>query len=207
MTATTEPSIPHRAPAVRRRTTVLATAVVAIIAIALVVLGSNTRAYGDAVPTATYEVVEDVTGFVFDEAPVHEDGAPAYGNSFVTRGVVYEQGALARGAGFDADGNPTHPELVVGHWLCEGFFIGDGARTETGPWVVTSQVFDFGDEDGIDVVTSHGTELADIGVEIDRAITGGTGEYAGATGTHTQVLEGFADDEGVQLTMSFTATD
>lgn len=189
----------------RRRTLAIATAVVALLALATLAFGFRDTAYGAPVPGETYEVVEDVTGFVFDDAPVFDDGMPAYGNGFVTRGVVYEEGALEQGAGFDEDGNPTHPELVVGHWICEGYFIGDGAHTETGAWVVTSQVFDFGEEDGIDVVTTHGTELSDIGVEIDRAITGGTGVYAGATGVHSQVLEGFADDMGVQLTMTFEA--
>ncbi|MDJ0768974.1 MAG: hypothetical protein QNJ12_09275 [Ilumatobacter sp.] len=149
-----------------------------------------------------FEVAEDATRFVFDDAPVFDDGLPAYGNPFVTQGYIYEPGTLADGGGVNPDGSPTHPDAVIGTWTCEGFLIGDGARTESGPWVISTQVFDFGEFDGDDIVISHGIETPVVGEDVQRAIIGGTGEHAGAVGTQTQTLEAFNDSEGVNLTVT-----
>jgi hypothetical protein len=46
------------------------------------------------VKTIKLNVAEDATRFAFDEAPVHEDGLPAYDNSFITQGYTYEYGTL-----------------------------------------------------------------------------------------------------------------
>ena len=151
----------------------------------------------------SFEVAENGTRFVFDEAPVFDDGMPGYGNPFVTEGYIYEAGTLADGGGVNADGSPTHPEAVIGTWICEGTLIGDGARTETGPWVVSTQVFDFDEFDGLDTVVTSGVEISDIGDEVQRAIVGGTGEHAGAAGTQYQVLEAFNASEGVNLSITF----
>ncbi|MEM8926429.1 MAG: hypothetical protein AAF962_27650 [Actinomycetota bacterium] len=152
--------------------------------------------------TLRYEIAEDATRFAFDDAPVFDDGLPAYGNPFVTQGYIYEPGTLADGGGVNPDGSPTHPDAVVGTWICEGFLIGEGARTESGPWVVSTQVFDFGAFDGADVIISHGIETPELGVDVERAIIGGTGEHVGADGTQIQVLESFNDSEGVNLTIT-----
>ena len=136
-----------------------------------------------------------------------DDGLPAYGNSFVTQGYIYEEGTLADGGGVNPDGSPTHPDAVIGTWTCDGIFIGDGAHTETGAWVITTQVFDFYEFDGDDTIVTHGIELSDFGVEVDRAVVGGTGEHAGAAGVQTQILEGFNAAEGVNLTVSFQPTE
>lgn len=157
--------------------------------------------------TFTFEVSEDANRFVFDEAPVFDDGLPAYGNPFVTQGYLYEEGTLAAGGGVNPDGSPTHPEAVIGTWTCEGFLIGDGAHTTEGPWVVSTQVFDFGEFDGFDVVVSHGVETPEIGEDVERAIVGGTGEHAGADGVQVQVLESFNDTEGVNLSVTLVPGD
>ncbi len=150
----------------------------------------------------TFEVVEDGNRFAFDEAPVFDDGMPDYGNPFVTQGFIYEEGTLADGGGVNADGTPTHPDAVIGTWLCEGVMIGEGARTETGPWVVSNQVYDFEDFDGADAVITSGLEASDVGVAIERDVIGGTGEHAGADGAQTQVLEAFNESGGVNLTVT-----
>lgn len=149
-----------------------------------------------------FEVAEDATLFAFDDAPVFDDGLPAYGNPFVTQGYIYEAGTLADGGGVNPDGSPTHPDAVIGTWTCEGFMIGDGAHTEAGPWVISTQVFDFGDFDGEDIVISHGIETPEIGQDVQRAIIGGTGEHVGAAGIQTQTLEAFNASEGVNLSIS-----
>lgn len=149
-----------------------------------------------------FEIAEDATRFAFDDAPVFDDGLPAYGNPFVTQGYIYESGTLADGGGVNPDGSPTHPEAVIGTWTCEGFMIGDGAHTEAGPWVISTQVYDFGDFDGDDIVISHGIETPEFGEEVERAIIGGTGEHVGAVGTQTQILEAFNESEGVNLSVT-----
>ena len=40
------------------------------------------------------DIAEDGTRFVIDEAPVFDDGFPAYGNPFVTQGYIYPAGTL-----------------------------------------------------------------------------------------------------------------
>ncbi len=182
-------------------------------ALALTAIGTTALALSSASadqpaeePTIV-EVSEDASRFVFDEAPVFDDGLPDYGNSFVTQGYIYEEGTLADGGGVNADGSPTHPDAVIGTWTCEGFFIGDGAKTETGAWVITTQVFDFGDPDGEDTIVTHGIELSDLDVDVNRAVVGGTGEHAGAAGVQTQTLEGFNAIEGVNLTVAFQPSE
>lgn len=191
------------------RSTARRAATVGVLGLACIgVIGSGALAVGDDEPTQTdeplvVEVSEDASRFVFDDAPLFDDGLPAYGNSFVTQGYIYEEGTLADGGGVNPDGTPTHPDAVLGTWTCEGFFIGDGARTSSGPWVITTQVFDFGELDGDDTIVSHGIELSDAGVEVGRAIVGGTGDHAGAAGVQNQTLEGFNDAEGVNLSVTF----
>ncbi len=46
------------------------------------------------VKTIKLNVAENATRFAFDEAPVHEDGLPAYDSSFITQGYTYEYGTL-----------------------------------------------------------------------------------------------------------------
>lgn len=181
---------------------VVATAAVVGIGIGVAYAGSD-DAYEES-ESVQVEVAEDATRFAFDESPVFDDGMPAYGNPFVTQGYIYEAGTLAEGGGVNPDGTPTHPDNVIGTWTCEGVMIGDGAHTESGPWVVSTQVFDFGEFDGDDIVISHGFETPEIGEPTDRAVIGGTGEHVGAVGTQSQVLEGFNDGGGVNLTVTLT---
>ena len=191
-----------------RKTILTTIAVLATATLAMTALLLNSASADEAAePPAVVEISEDASRFVFDDAPVFDDGLPAYGNSFVTQGYIYEQGTLADGGGVNPDGSPTHPDAVIGTWTCEGFFIGDGAHTETGAWVVTTQVFDFDDFDGEDTIVTHGTEIADVSVGVDRAVVGGTGEHAGAAGVQTQTLEGFNATEGVNLTVSFQPSE
>jgi hypothetical protein len=190
----------------------LAVAAVAVAAVAAVGIGaafaaSDDNENSDASQPFAFEVAENGTRFAFDEAPVFDDGMPGYGNPFVTEGYIYEAGTLADGGGVNPDGSPTHPDAVIGTWICEGTLIGDGARTETGPWVVSTQVFDFDDFDGDDAVITNGVEISDIGEEVQRAIVGGTGEHVGAVGVQHQVLEAFNDSAGVNLSISFEPTE
>lgn len=152
--------------------------------------------------TLRFDVAEDATRFVFAEQPVHDDGLPAYGNAFVTQGYIYPDGTLDGTNGVLADGRPEFPELVLGEWTCRGWFIGDGAHTTTGAWVITTQVYTFSDA----ILITEGAEVADIDVPAARAITGGTGPYASVGGEGDQVILGYNATEGVDLRFTLTPT-
>lgn len=146
------------------------------------------------------DVVENPRKFSFDETPVFEDGLPAYGGEFITQGFMYPKGTLEMGTGVDAEGNPEFPNRVIGTWFCRGWHIGNGAHTESGPIVITHQIFNFGEKFGAKTITTDGMELIDIGEPIKRAITGGTGPFKRVRGEQIQSLEGFNEfqtDQGL----------
>lgn len=152
------------------------------------------------VETLKFDVAEDMTRFAFDETKVFDDGLPAHGSSFVTEGYIYEYGTLSDSNGVLADGSPEFPDKVIGKWVCKGWFVGDAAHATEGVWVVTTQIYNFGEEYGNTTLVSEGYESAEIGEALARAITGGTGEYVGAKGTANQTLLGFNEGtEGVNL--------
>jgi hypothetical protein len=150
---------------------------------------------------SAFDVAEDLSRFVYDKAPVFDDGMPAYGNAFVTQGYVYPAGTLDGGVeGTTPDGSPAFPDKVIGTWTCDGYYVGDGFRTETGTVVVTRQVIVF--DDG-DLLITQGPELAETDIAIVRAVTGGTGDYAAAPAEIHQTLLGMSDGYGVRLQMEF----
>lgn len=148
-----------------------------------------------------YDVAEDGIRFVFDDAPLLENGFPAYGNSFVTIGYLYNWGKLSVNGsgevnGVNANGSPQFPNDVKGLWHCRGWFIGDGADTLTGAWTLTHQLYQI---NGKGEIATDGVELVDIGVQGTRAITGGTDRYKRASGEQKQTLLGFNQTGGVGL--------
>ena len=146
-----------------------------------------------------FDVAEDMNRFIFDQDVVYEDGMPADGSSFITRGYLYEYGTLSDGSGVNPDGSPEFPDKVIGEWICQGYMINDAAHATTGVWVFSTQFFQIGDEPGAQTITTQGYEVADVDVAIARAITGGTGEYSTARGESSQVFLGFNASEGVNL--------
>lgn len=156
------------------------------------------------------EVAEDHTRFSFDEAPVFDDGMPKAGNAFVTHGYIYRKGFFDNyDEGVDEQGQPIRPDLVIGEWSCRGYFVGDGANTKTGPWVVSTQTFDFYDQPGYHenqdrefgkrMVTTEGYELVDVDKVVVRAITGGTGPFGTSKGKHKQSSLGLGQFGGIKL--------
>lgn len=146
-----------------------------------------------------FEVSENATRFIFDETPLFDDGAPAYGNEFVTEGYIYPAGTLNGVNGVNPDGSPEFADKVIGRWTCRGWHVGEGAKTVTGPWVVTHQLYDFGDRPGQISLASDGTELVDLNVPITRAVIGGTGPFEQARGEVVQTMVGFNQLNGVVL--------
>ena len=143
-----------------------------------------------------FDVAEDHTRFVFAPAPVHENGMPAYGNPFVTQGYIYPSGILGEGqSGVNEDGSPAYPDLVLGTWTCDGWFVADGGNTKSGTWLISRQTYEFSDGG---ILISQGPELADIGKPVRRPITGATGSYADNEGVIQQTLLGFNEHMGVE---------
>ncbi len=143
-----------------------------------------------------FDVAENGKRFTPDETPVHPGGLPAYGNEFITEGYIYPYGTLDGANGVNDDGSPEFPDKVIGKWYCRGWHVGDGALTATGPWVVTHQLYDLGDEPGRTTLASDGIELADLNVPFRRAITGGTGRFSDARGQVTQTFLRFPNAAG-----------
>ena len=144
-----------------------------------------------------FDVAEDHTRIFMAEAPVHENGMPAHGNAFISQGYIYPAGTLdADTTGVLPDGSPAFPDLVLGTWTCDGYFVGEGGNAESGVWVISRQVFAF--DDG-DTIITQGTEIVDAGVENLRPITGATGDYAGVATAMGQTLLGLSEQMTVNV--------
>jgi hypothetical protein len=163
----------------------------------------------------TVDIAENGHRFVFDEAPVVEDGDfagfPAYGNAFVTRGYIYPANTLDGTDGVNPDGSPEFPDKVIGEWVCKGYFINDeGMGTTEGVSLYTTQMFAFGDNarDGAETIVVTGYESGDVGAPYVGAITGGTGAYMTARGEASQTLLGVNNPEaptmGIDKRVTFT---
>ena len=68
---------------------------------------------------------------------------------------------------------------------------------------MSTQIYKFDEAHGGGIIITDGFELADIGVEGIRAITGGTGDFVGVSGTQAQTLLGFTAQMGVNLNVRF----
>lgn len=155
------------------------------------------------------DVAEDMTRFLFDDAPLHEDGMPDGGNSFVTSGYLYPAGFLDTNEGVNADGSPAHPDKVIGTWTCRGFFLGEGAYEE-GIALNTVQTYMLYDAPGYaadkldaNFIITQGFELMVPDIQVTRPITGTSGSMSGMFGEMDQVLEGFSAGGGVELSVVF----
>jgi hypothetical protein len=163
---------------------------------AVAVSAANERSGGERLDV---EVAEVGSRFRSDAEHVDADGLATRGAVFIAEGYIYPAGTLTcdevacDGVLYDADGTPSpqFPDKVLGTWICTGTHVEDIAAQVPGPVGVTTQVFDLGSQPGADTVVSTGFEFGSIGVSVDRAVTGGTGEYAAATGVQAQTLLGF----------------
>lgn len=172
-------------------------AVLLIVACAPVILPASAET-ADMV-TLEFDIAEDMHRFKFDQDVVYEDGLPADGSSFITRGYIYPAGTLTDSNGTNPDGSPEFPDLVIGEWVCQGYMINDAGHATEGVWVFSTQFFQLSEEPGAETITTVGYELADVGVAIARGITGGSGDYANARGQSEQTLLGLNPSEGVNI--------
>ncbi|WP_299609995.1 hypothetical protein [uncultured Tateyamaria sp.] len=149
----------------------------------------------------SFDIAEDHTRIFMAATPLHENGMPAHGNAFLSQGYIYPAGTLKDGtAGVLKDGSAAFPDLVLGTWTCDGYFVGEAGNATTGVWVISRQVFAF--EDGDQIIT-QGTEIADIGQKNLRPITGATGDYAEIEGGLVQTTLGFNEFMAISATFEF----
>jgi hypothetical protein len=182
---------------------VAALALIAAIAVPIVSAGWNAS---DGIKVVEFDVSEDMTRFVFNKDVAFEDGMPADGSSFITRGYLYPVGTLkGDGDGVNEDGSPQYPDKVIGEWICQGYMINDAGHAKSGVWVFSTQFFQIGATPGAETIVSQGYELADVGVAISRAITGGTGQFQDARGQGAQTMLGLNASEGVNLRVKLNA--
>ena len=201
MTSPTNPTTPTNSTMRKRwtrRKSVLTAAV--LVAAAAAATGGALSAAADSDRRhriVEVDVAENGARFVIDEAPVFDDGFPAYGNPFLTQGYIYPAGTLSDSNGVNPDGSPEFPDKVIGEWSCRGYFIADGAHTTEGSWVFTTQLFAFGDDadTGAETVVVTGYEGSEVGEVVTGAITGGTGGFSTARGEADQELLGINNPE------------
>jgi hypothetical protein len=144
-----------------------------------------------------FDVAEDGTRFVWADKPVFDDGLPAHGATYISQGYIYPAGTLTDEIdGVNADGSPEFPDKVLGDWYCYGWYIGDGAHATEGPWVISTQLYNFGGEWGEATLVSEGYVLSQTGGMVSRAITGGTGPFANERGEMADTSLGFNETEG-----------
>lgn len=147
--------------------------------------------------TIHFDIAEDGTRFVWADKPVFDDGLPAHGNTYISQGYIYPEGTLSADVdGVNADGSPEFPDKVLGQWSCYGWYIGDAAHATQGPWVLSTQLYQFGREWGAATLVSEGYVLSNTGGTVERAITGGTGPFATVRGTLADTNLGFNETEG-----------
>lgn len=171
-----------------------------LVGVALTLTGAAQADARSKTKVLEFDVSEDMTRFVFDKDVVFDDGMPADGSAFITRGYLYEAGTLSGdGDGVNEDGSPQYPDKLIGEWICSGYMINDAGHAKGGVWVFSTQFFQFGSAPGAETIVTQGYELADVGVAISRAITGGTGAYLDARGQGDQTMLGLNATDGVNL--------
>ena len=145
-----------------------------------------------------FDVAENATRFSWSGKPELVDGMPVGSTPYVTQGYIYPAGTLTNSNGVNPDGSPEFPDKVLGQWSCYGWFLGTDAPAGTARWL-TTHLFNFGGEWGEATLVSEGYSIDDLGVALERAITGGTGPYEGASGVQRETNLGFNPTKGVNF--------
>jgi hypothetical protein len=197
-------------PSLRRLFTLGARKPVAALAIAATGLASTGLHAADDLQARTapqtivftIDVAEDFSLFVPTKVRP-EDTQPERGAFFVTEGRIFPAGTIPKG------GTPEQPNSFdpngpgsLGTWFCRGTHLVSGALFPvTARAVHTGQIYLMPNEGRS--VTTEGVEGAGATV---RAVTGGTGPFAGYTGEQRQELLGFNATGGVNLRVTFVLT-
>ncbi|MEA2595607.1 MAG: hypothetical protein QOF01_2076 [Thermomicrobiales bacterium] len=159
-----------------------------------------------AAGTLRFDVAENATLFTWSGEPELADGVPVHRTAFVSQGYIYPDGTLTNGNGVNPDGSPEFPEKVLGQWSCWGWHVGAGAAEGAAPWLTTHLV-SFGGVSGEATLVSEGYSIDDLAVALERAITGGTGTFAGARGVQKETNLGFNATEGMNFRYEFSLAE
>jgi hypothetical protein len=145
-----------------------------------------------------FDVAENATRFAWSGKPELVDGMPAGSTPYVTQGYIYPEETLTNSNGVNPDGSPEFPDKVLGQWSCYGWYLGGGPVPGSANWL-TTHLFNFGGEWGTATLVSEGYSIDDMGVPLERAITGGTGPYEGARGMQMETNLGFNESNGMNF--------
>jgi hypothetical protein len=168
-------------------------------AVAILPADEATQLVTDADGVLRFDIAEDGTRFAWSGDPPLTDGLPAGAATYVTQGYIYPAGTLDGANGVLADGSPEFPNEVLGLWTCYGWWVGDAAHAgKTAPWV-TTHLFSFGPEWGEAMLVSEGYSIDQVEAPLARAIVGGTGTYAGATGVQSETNLGVNPSKGIDF--------
>jgi hypothetical protein len=148
--------------------------------------------------TLRFDVAENGTIFAWSGDPELKDGLPVQRTAFVSQGYIYPAGTLTEGNGVLADGSPEFPDKVLGQWSCWGWNVSADAAAGEATWIV-SHLLNFGAEPGEATLVSEGYSIDTLDVVLERAVTGGTGPYMGATGIQTETNLGYNASEGMNF--------
>lgn len=118
------------------------------------------------------------------------DASDFRGIPFAVEGWIYPSGHIP----IPGDGFVPTQDGSIGRWMCRGSTLVHTQRLE--PHVQTTQEFVFGpmspdDLFAADNITTSGVEGTATQQVARRSVIGGTGLYSGATGEHSQTLNGF----------------
>ena len=151
----------------------------------------------DADGTIRFDLAEDGTRLVRADVSVLAAGLRAQGAPYYAQGYIYPEGTLSTQVdGVNADGSAQFPERVLGQWTAYGWSVDDGTDGTDGPRLLSTQLYQFGDEWGATTLVSEGVVLPNPGGTVERAITGGTGPFAVARGELLDTTLEVNDTEG-----------
>jgi hypothetical protein len=148
----------------------------------------------DRVVQFTIDVAEDMNRYSEHRTDPGEE--PLRGSTFVTEGRIFQAGTIPTVGGDQFDPNLPGSQ---GTWFCKGVFLVKGSEFDKSPVaVVSDQVYLMPDDQK--AILTAGTEGNGLSV---RAVTGGTGSFAGYVGEQRQQFLGFNKTGGVNLRVTF----
>ena len=148
--------------------------------------------------TLRFDVAENATLFAWSGDPELKDGVPGPPHRLRLPGLHLSRRHADQRQRRLADGSPEFPDKVLGQWSCWGWHVGAGAAAGAAPWLTTHLV-SFGGASGEATLVSEGYSIDDLAAVLERAITGGTGAFAGARGVQRETNLGFNATEGMNF--------
>jgi hypothetical protein len=188
----TQTATQHRSASRRMSIATVLVALASIASPALAQIGINH--YNQEKIEFTIDVSEDMNKFVEHRTAVGVE--PVRGSQFVTEGNIFPAFTI-QGKGEQFDPNMTGSR---GTWFCKGVFLVKGSEFDKSPFAVLSDQLYLLPNGGHTVATT-GTEGNGLAI---RAVTGGTGAFAGYIGEQRQQFLGFNKTGGANLRVTIT---